>query len=160
MADFNTAFAALVGNEGGYVNNPADPGGATRWGITQRVARAAGYLGDMRDFPLEQARVIAKHLYWDPLYLDEFDDRMAFAMLDANYNGGHVVLWAQQAVGVKADGKLGPTTISALRAADPMRFVMAFTAYRLLYLTSCHPWPTFSRGWSRRIANNLLKAVK
>lgn len=160
MADFNKAWAALVGNEGGYVDNPADPGGETRWGITQRVARANGYQGDMRDYPIDSARSVAKKLYWDSLRLDEFDDRMSFAMLDANYNGGHVVLWAQQAVGVKADGKLGPATMSALRAADPLRFVMAFTAYRILYQTACRTWSTFGRGWSRRDARNLLKAVE
>lgn len=160
MASFPDAWMKLLGNEGGYSNNPNDPGQATMYGVTQRIARANGYQGDMRDYPLDSARSVAKKLYWDPLRLDEFDDRMSFAMLDANYNGGHVVLWAQQAVGVKADGKLGPATMSALRAADPLRFVMAFTAYRILYQTACRTWSTFGRGWSRRDAHNLLKAVE
>lgn len=47
--NFDTAFDRLLGNEGGYVNNPADPGGETNWGVTVAVARASGYTGAMRD---------------------------------------------------------------------------------------------------------------
>ncbi|CAJ8753606.1 secretion activator protein [Burkholderia pseudomallei] len=159
MSGFDDAFIALVGNEGGYVDNPKDPGGATRWGITERVARASGYAGPMRDLPLETAKAIAKRLYWDPLHCDEYDPRIAFQLLDANYNGGHVVLWMQQATNVKADGILGPQTIAAVAQADPFRFVMRFIAFRQNYLTACKPWPTFGRGWIHRMSSNLIKGA-
>lgn len=160
MADFSAAWVALVGNEGGYSNNPHDPGGETMWGVTARVARAHGYTGPMRALPLEFARQIAKQLYWDPLHLDAFDARIAFQCLDANYNGGHVVLWMQQAANAKADGQLGPKTIAAVQATDPLRFVMRFLAARANYFTVCKPWPSFGRGWVRnRIAENLLKGA-
>ena len=50
--NFEHAFERLIGHEGGFVDHPSDPGGATRYGITERVARANGYTGSMREFPL------------------------------------------------------------------------------------------------------------
>lgn len=159
MSTFDDAFTALVGNEGGYVNNPADPGGETMWGVTARVARANGYTGAMKDLPLETAKSIAKKVYWDPLHLDEFDGRIAFQMLDANYNGGYTVRWAQQAAGATVDGIMGPNTIAAITAADPHAFCLSFLSQRLKYLTGLKTWPTFGRGWSNRIASNMLKGA-
>ncbi|UUX38997.1 hypothetical protein NTJ56_08840 [Burkholderia contaminans] len=159
MSSFDEAFDALIGNEGGYSNNPKDPGGETMWGVTARVARAAGYTGAMRDLPRDTAKAIAKRLYWDPLHCDEYDPRIGFQLLDANYNGGHVVLWMQQAGGARADGVFGPATIAAVKEADPARFIMRFIAVRQNYLTACKPWPTFSRGWIHRTSSNLLKGA-
>lgn len=159
MSSFDDAFTALIGNEGGYSNNPADPGGETMWGVTARVARANGYTGAMRALPLDTAKQIAKKVYWDPLHLDEFDPRIAFQMFDANYNGGDTVRWAQQAAGAAVDGKFGPNTIAAIAAADPQVFALRFLAYRLKYLNGLKTWPTFSRGWTNRIADNMLKGA-
>lgn len=159
MSSFDDAFAALIGNEGGYVNNPADPGGETMWGITARVARANGYAGPMKALSLETAKSIAKTVYWDPLHLDEFDPRIAFQILDSNYNGGQTVRWAQAAAGAAVDGKMGPATIAALKSVDPHAFVMSFLSQRLVYLTNLSTWATFGRGWSRRIANNMQRGI-
>jgi lysozyme family protein len=156
MDSFDDAFTALIGSEGGYSFNPADPGGETMWGVTQRVARNSGYNGAMKDLPLATAKQIAKQKYWDPLRLDEFDPRVAFQIFDANYNGGLVVLWMQKASGASPDGKFGPDTVEAVKNSDPMKFVMRFAAYRLRYLKGLHAWPTFSRGWTERMAVNLL----
>ncbi|MGF6738512.1 glycoside hydrolase family 108 protein [Paraburkholderia atlantica] len=159
MPGFDDAFTALIGNEGGYSNNPSDPGGETMWGITARVARAYGYVGAMRDLPLDTAKSIAKKLYWDPLRLDSFDPRVAFQIFDANYNGGHPVIWMQGAAGAKVDGLIGPQTITAVQATDPLRFLMRWNALRLTYYTSLKTWATFGKGWANRIANNLTKGA-
>ncbi|MBB0022945.1 glycoside hydrolase family 108 protein [Ralstonia pickettii] len=159
MSSFDDAFDALIGNEGGYSNNPADPGGETMWGITARVARASGYTGPMRELPQVTAKAIAKKLYWDPLHLDEFDPHVAFQIFDANYNGGHPVIWMQGASGAKVDGLLGPQTIAAVQATDPLRFMMRWNSIRLRYFTAIKTWLTFGRGWAIRIANNLWKGA-
>ncbi|MFM0628845.1 glycoside hydrolase family 108 protein [Paraburkholderia xenovorans] len=159
MSSFDDAFDALIGNEGGYSNNPADPGGETMWGVTARVARAAGYTGPMKDLPRDTAKAIAKKLYWDPLRLDELDARVAFQIFDANYNGGHPVIWMQGAAGAKVDGLIGPATIAAVQATDPLRFILRWNALRLRYFTSLRTWLSFSKGWANRIANNLLKGA-
>lgn len=160
MTTFDRAFAALIGNEGGYSNNPKDPGGETMFGVTARVARAHGYTGPMRDLPLSFARAIAKAEYWDPYKLDEVPAQIAFQVLDAAYNGGHPAQWLQQAAGVTADGVIGPKTLEAVAAAEPAALCARFDAYRLQYLTDLPTWPTFGRGWARRIAANLLRAAQ
>ncbi|MBR8157140.1 hypothetical protein KDX20_22150 [Burkholderia cenocepacia] len=159
MTSFDDAFDMLIGNEGGYSNNPKDPGGETMWGVTARVARAAGYIGPMRELPRDTAKAIAKRLYWDPLHLDQFAPRVAFQIFDANYNGGHPVIWMQGAAGAGVDGVLGPKTIAAVQATDPLRFIMRWNALRLIYFTSLATWGAFGKGWTRRVASNLTKGA-
>ena len=62
---FDQAFEKLLGHEGGFSDHPSDPGGATRYGITQRVARLNGYIGDMRELPIDKAKDIARREYWN-----------------------------------------------------------------------------------------------
>ncbi len=155
MSTFDDAFDKLMGNEGGYSNYPNDPGGETMWGVTKRVAQAWGYMGEMRNLPREAAKQIAKTLYWDPLHCDTYDARIAFQVFDANYNGGPVITWMQQASGAVADGKLGPKSIAAVQTVEPYLFIIRFIAARLAYLTVLQNWPSFGRGWARRIATDL-----
>lgn len=157
MADFDRAFAALLGNEGAYT---VDDGGPTMWGITQAVARANGYTGDMQALPQATAKQIARSAYWNPIQGDSLPDLLAFQVFDAAYNSGvtPAVIWLQQAAGVKADGNLGPVTMAAIQGANPYQLIGRFDAYRLIYLASLSVWPTYSKGWVRRIANNQLKA--
>jgi lysozyme family protein len=159
MSSFDNAFSALIGNEGGYSFNPADPGGETMWGITAHVAHTAGYTGPMKDLPLDTAKQIAKKNYWDPYQCDQFDPRIAFQVFDTAYNGGRPAQWLQQAVGATADGVIGAQTIAAVRAADPMKVVILFNASRILYYTGLGAWESFGKGWSNRIANNLRRAA-
>lgn len=160
MSSFDDAFESLIGNEGGYVNNPKDPGGETMWGVTARVARAYGYAGAMKDLPKATAKDIAKKLYWDPLQLDTFDPRVSFQIFDANYNGGHPVIWMQGAAGTKVDGIIGPQTVASVQETDPLRFMMRWNSLRLSYFTSLKTWPTFGKGWANRIAANLMTGAK
>lgn len=159
MSAFDDAFTALIGNEGGYSFNPSDPGGETMWGVTARVARGYGYTGEMKDLPLETAKAIAKKFYWDPYQCDQFDPRVAFQVFDAAYNGGHPAQWLQQAASVTADGIIGAITIAAVRASDPMKLIMRFSAYRLQYLGNLSTWTNFGHGWANRIANNLIRGA-
>lgn len=158
-ASFEAAFERLLGNEGAYVDNPADPGGATMWGITERVARSWGYDGDMRALPRETAEAIAYNRYWQPYQLDALPAAVAFQVLDAVYNGGPAILWLQRAAGMPADeqdGAMGPKTLAAALDMVPAKLIALFDAQRLLYLADLSTWPNFGRGWARRIANNLL----
>lgn len=159
MSSFDDAFDALIGNEGGYSDNPKDPGGATCCGVTERVARAYGYTGAMQDLPRDTAKSIAKKLYWDPLHLDSLDPRVAFQIFDANYNGGHAVIWMQGAAGAHVDGLIGPQTIAAVQAVPPWQFILRWNALRLRYYTSLKTWSTFGKGWANRIADNLKRGA-
>ena len=133
MADhFPEAFDELIGLEGGYVNDAADTGGETRYGVTKRVARANGYEGDMRELPLDEARRIARKQYWDSLRLDsiaELSSDIAGELFDTGYNMGTGTAgkFLQRALNVlnrrghlysdlTVDGLVGPVTVAALRS--------------------------------------------
>ena len=156
MSSFMSAWAALLGNEGGYT---VDDGGPTNWGITEAVARRNGYSGDMKDLPRDVAMNIAQKEYWLPNHCDQFSDEVAFQVLDAAYNGGSPARWLQEAVGVPVDGVIGPVTIQAVNSANQDKVVMRFLSYRLTYLTSLSVWSAYGKGWSNRIAHNLLRAA-
>ncbi len=158
--NFERAFEKLMGHEGGFVDHPKDPGGATRYGITQRVARANGYEGDMRNLPLSEAKRIARESYWDAVRADEMPDAVRFDLFDAAYNSGveRATQWVQRAAGAADDGIIGPKTILAVRMADPHLLSKRFNGHRLNFLADRKTWDHFGRGWARRIASNLLGA--
>lgn len=168
MANFDQAFQELMDNEvgnapnGGYVNNPHDPGGETKWGVTKRVAVANGYTGAMIDLSEDKAKEIAKAQYWDKYYCDQLPQDAAFQVFDGVYNSEPtaVIDWLQHAANVARDGNIGPATIQAVNAMDQDKFILRFDAYRLLWLTHLDNWKYFSTGWARRVANNMLKAAE
>lgn len=157
---FDDAFEKLLGHEGGYVSHPNDPGGATMYGITERVARSHGYQGAMYDLRLPEAKHIAKVAYWDVVRADELPAAIRFDVFDAAYNSGtgQAAKWLQRACGVSDDGQIGPVTVAAAHSADPYRLLAWFNGQRLQFLTDLGTWGTFGKGWARRIANNLKDA--
>lgn len=158
--NFEKAFEKLLGHEGGFVDHPRDPGGATRYGITQRVAMAHGYTGDMRELPVAEAKRIARVAYWDAVRADEVPDAVRYDLFDAAYHSGPVqaVRWLQRAAGAADDGKLGPKTLLAVRMVDPQLLAKRFNGHRLRFLADLKTWDAFGKGWARRIAANLLGA--
>ena len=87
----NRLIDDVIGREGGYSNHPADRGGATRWGVTESVARAYGYRGDMRAFPREEAVAIYHRLYWIKPGFDQVAARapsVAAELFDTGVNMG------------------------------------------------------------------------
>jgi lysozyme family protein len=157
--NFDQAFHKLLGHEGGYVDHPSDPGGATNWGITQAVARKNGYTGHMRDFPAENAKVIYWRQYWVPIKADELPPFIRYAVFDGAVNSGNVqsVKWLQRAIGVNDDGYVGPQTITFARAAAPDFVLRRMLSERLKFMTDLKTWQVFGRGWARRVAE-LLQA--
>ena len=122
----------ILDREGVYVNHPSDPGGATKYGITQRVARANGYQGDMRSLTKTSAQLIYYREYIvKPGFLGiaEIDIAVAEEVIDSGVNAGQAraALWFQQALNVlnrravdypdiAEDGQIGPKSISAFQA--------------------------------------------
>lgn len=156
---FDQAFTKLLGHEGGYVNHPNDPGGETNWGITVAVARQHGYAGNMRDLSQDVAKRIYKAAYWDKVQADALPAKVRYAVFDAAVNSGpgQAARWLQRALGVADDGRIGPITIAYARQADPEALAMKMLAQRLRFMTNLTAWPSFSRGWARRIAD-LMEA--
>ena len=157
--NFDECFAALVANEGDFADLENDPGGKTRYGVTEAVARGAGFTGDMRELPLSLANTIYRSQYWDAVRGDELPDSVRYCVFDAAATSGvrQSILWLQRALGVPADGVLGPVTLAASHAANPDRLKARLLSQRLRFMAGLSNWPSFSRGWSRRVAD-LLEA--
>lgn len=154
--NFDQAFDRLIGFEGGYSNNPMDPGGETMFGITARVARTHGYTGDMRSLTRDKAKEIAKAEYWTPCRADELPDVFKFDVFDGAYNSGvsQSIKWLQRAVGVDDDGRIGPGTLAAAQGANPLA-IARYNGQRLRFMTDLGTFGQFGKGWARRIAANL-----
>lgn len=136
---FETALRMLLGIEGGFADDPADSGGATRHGITEAVARAHGYTGPMRALPLDTAGRIYRTQYWELMRLDDIaalSTRVAVELFDTGVNAGVAVAakFLQRSLNalnrlerdypdVTVDGVLGPMTVSALRTYLSVRAV-------------------------------------
>ena len=156
---FDEAFTLLLKHEGDFSNHVADPGGATRYGITQAVARQEGYTGDMRVYPLDHARGVYKRRYWDAMRLDEVRPEVRFDLFGAGVNSGvsAATRWAQRILSVRDDGVMGPVTIQALQTINPALFRARYNGARLAFMVGLRQWDSFSRGWAKRIADNLMR---
>ena len=155
--NFTTAFEKLLGHEGGYSDHKGDPGGKTRYGITEAVAREVGYRGDMRELPLDLAQRIYKDRYWDAVQAEHLPADIRYAVFDAAVNSGitQAAKWLQRACGVKDDGVIGPQTIRAANALHPEGLKRKMLAQRLRFMATLANWPAFGRGWANRIADLL-----
>ena len=132
-----TMIEATIGKEGGYSDHPADRGGPTRWGITQHIARANGYNGEMRDLPRERAVSIYRQEYAaKPGFaaIAEIYPRVGEELFDTGVNMGPArpAIWLQEWLNalnsggahypdIAEDGDIGPGTLAALRAYKARR---------------------------------------
>jgi len=159
MMDFDSAFDTLLGHEGGFSDHPHDTGKQTMWGVTVAVARQHGYEGDMKDLPVSLAKAIYRKSYWDAVQAESLPSLLRYAVFDAGVNSGPVtaIRWLQEAVGATPDGILGPKTLAAVNELSSEGILRRLLAKRLTAMTSMSGWPSFSRGWARRIAT-LLEA--
>jgi len=156
MISFGDAFTRLLGQEGGYVNNPADPGGETHWGISKRSYPAV----DIKNLTREKAMEIYYADFWTPLA--DADPAVKFQVFDFAVNSGvsTAIRKLQAVVGVADDGYWGPLSKAALAKMARNDVLLLLNAERLEYLTKLKAWPDFSKGWVQRIATNLRYAAK
>lgn len=153
MHDFDDAFERVVGHEGGYVNNPKDPGGETKYGITKRTYPKE----NIKAMTLDRAKAIYRRDFWDKARCGELPWPVSFNVFDGAVNSGigNSVRWLQRAAGVADDGIFGPITLGACLQADPIALSALYNAHRLFFMTDLSTFKTFGKGWARRIAGNL-----
>lgn len=150
---FDVAFDRLIGHEGGYVNNPKDPGGETNWGISKRSYPNV----DIKNLTRDGAKVIYLRDFWNRIHADEMPDGVAFQAFDFAVNSGieTAVRHLQRAIGVADDGHWGPISRAAVQQQSETDTIMRLNAERLDFMTRLSNWPNAGRGWARRIARNL-----
>jgi lysozyme family protein len=161
MADrFDICFAFTLREEGGYVDDPSDPGGATNMGITLATYRQWSddpNLGDVqvKDLMPKTARAIYRSLYWNPLRADALPAGVDLSVFDMGVNAG---IWRsarllQQALGFTGDdvdGSIGPETLAAAGRFDPRSLVNDLADRQAAYYRSLPDFPTFGTGWLNR----------
>lgn len=153
--EFRDAVEIVLKHEGGYVNDPNDPGGETKYGISKRAYPDV----DIENLTLEQAKQIYLNDYWNRCQCDNLPAMVRLHVFDAAVNSGvsQAAKWLQRAVRVVEDGKIGAHTIMACRLSDPAVTAMRICAYRLHFLSELNGWKRYSKGWTARITGNMMR---
>lgn len=161
IENWETSFEHVLRSEGGYVNNPADPGGETNLGVTK--AAWAEYIGrpvepgEMHALTKEVVGPFYKANYWDKCHCDDLPAGLDYAVFDFAVNAGikRSCKFLQQAVGVEADGAIGPGTLAAVQAVDPKEAIAGFSrAKEAFYNGLAEKNPSqhqFLHGWLTRV---------
>jgi len=155
---FDECVAIVLKHEGGFVDHPRDPGGATNMGITLRTLRE--WRGDdtltadaVRNLTEAEAKEIYLARYWNPVRGDQLPPGVDLAVFDWAVHGGvgRAARDLQTVLGVTVDGAIGRQTIAAVQHADPAEVIRGICGRRLAYLRSRPHWDAFGRGWERRV---------
>ena len=149
-------------SEGGYVNHPADPGGATDRGITQRTydawRKSRGLAPhSVRGISKGEAETIIERQYMDKVGADDLPAGLDYAMADYSVNSGpsRAAKELQRILGVTADGIVGAETLAAVLSRDPAALVVALCEARMGFLKRLRHWQTFRRGWTERVMGRV-----
>ena len=150
---FDDAFDRIIGHEAGYVNDPNDPGGETKWGISKRSYPNL----IIKDLKREDAYNIYQRDFWNPIGANRLPDSISYQLFDFAVNSGisTAIRYFQRALGVADDGFFGPTSQAAIDNSTETDMIMRLNAERLDYMTRLKNWPNHGKGWARRIAQNL-----
>lgn len=160
-ANYKPSLSLVLAHEGGYVNHPKDPGGATNQGVTQAVYDAYRKL---RGLPLQSVKFITSaevaeiymKQYWRLVRGDDLPAGLDYAVFDFAVNSGvsRAIRYLQRLVGVDDDGVIGDFTLAASFDAarrHEEKLIGAYCANRLAFLKSLSTFPTFGKGWTRRV---------
>lgn len=156
--NFEKVMVEIFKHEGGYVDHPRDPGGATNMGITHRTLAAfkgrSVTKGEVRNLTKPEARDIYRLNYWSKVRGDDLPPGFDLVAMDGGVNSGpsRGIKWLQKGVGAKADGVIGPDTLAKVGSSTAAGIKNACAA-RMSFLRALSHWGAFGRGWSRRVAS-------
>lgn len=159
------AMVALLKHEGGYSFHPADPGGRTNLGVTQRVWEE--WVGhpvsekEMRGLIPAIVAPMYKQKYWDKVRGDDLPSGVDIAVFDfaVNSGPGKAAKTLQKVLGVTQDGAIGPKTLLKATNVDSSKLIEDYNTERLSFLMALPTWDTFGKGWSRRVAEVAEQAA-
>lgn len=166
-SNFLACFNETESFEGGYVNNPHDPGGATLKGVTQGV-----YSAWLRQHGRSNAAVrgasdvdiqaIYRELYWNPVHGDDLFVGLDLVMVDYGWGSGPItaIEHMQRLLGIAVDGVFGPATLAAIDMPDQRGFINGLCAERLAFFQRLPGWKYFGPGWTNRLNGIHIKALE
>jgi len=155
---FARSLELVLKHEGGFVNHPADPGGATNKGVTQktydgwRLSQALPKRS-VRFITVAELTAIYRKHYWVAASCDELPAGVDYMVFDLAVNSGpgRAAKFLQEAVRVEADGEIGPKTLAAVRLLPPSEVVLRMRNRRERFYRALGTFPTFGKGWMRRL---------
>lgn len=163
---FEQALSFILAREGGYVEHPKDPGGATNRGVTRRtLSKWRGHevsREDVRGLTYIEAAKIYRYEYWQRCKCDRLPPAIAFLMFDAAVNQGvtRAIKILQKSINVTVDGIIGGETLRAVGLRNPKRLMIEFAARRMRHYGLLAIFSIFGLGWSRRLMEVLYEAIK
>lgn len=155
-AVFKRAVTLILAHEGGYVNDPQDPGGETNMGISRRSYPNE----DIRGMTVERAIAIYRQDFWDRLRCDELPWPLAVQVFDMGVNAGTgtAIKVLQRSLGVTIDGVLGPKSLAAAEASVRRHWVR-YARERIVSYSQMPGWARFGRAWGVRTIETLNEAL-
>lgn len=168
--NFKKIMDEILKNEGGYINHPDDPGGATNRGITR--CTLAAYRGvscnnlpiqAVKDLTLEETLAIYRINYWDRCLADDLPNGVDYVVVDYAVNSGvaRSAKLLQKIVGANVDGIIGLQTLDKVNAyQDCEKLINIACDHRLAFLQRLRIWRTFKRGWTRRVEGVREEALE
>lgn len=159
---FERCLRLVLAHEGGYVDHPSDPGGATNLGVTLGVAKAAGLdkdgdgdvdKADVKALTPADAAKVYHERYWLPTACDKLPSGVDYIVFDTAVNMGvsRAAKYLQTAVAVRPDGAVGPVTLAAVAKMAPRVLIGLIFVQRRAFYTSSVNYPVFGKGWIRRL---------
>ena len=163
--NFDLALSELLKHEGGYVNNPKDPGGMTNLGVTRAVWES--YVGressekEMRALTPAQVAPLYRRKYWDAINGDSLPSGLDLCVFDCAVNSGvgRAAKMLQGILGLAQDGSIGPKTLEACKKFPSKDLVDKFCKARQDFLESLPTFKTFGKGWTARVAEVESKST-
>lgn len=165
--NFKACLAEVLKHEGGWADNPKDPGGATMKGVTlanfRKYVKPNATKEDLRKITNAQIQTVYRRFYWDAVNGAELPDGIDMAVFDFAVNSGpsRAAQYLQKVVGVNQDGKIGPATIKSSRDMLPAAVISRLCDERLAFMKRAKGsagaskgkllWPTFGKGWQKRV---------
>ena len=156
-SNFDKSLTELLKHEGGYVNHPQDPGGRTNHGVTQDVwedwVDRAVSEAEMKALTPAKVAPLYREMYWDRIKGDKLPSGVDYCVFDAAVNSGvsRAAKWLQTTVGAVADGMIGEQTLKLVMLTNHQMLIDKYSAIRLEFLKGRSTWPTFGKGWERRV---------
>ena len=164
--NFDKCLTLLLQHEGGFVNHPSDPGGATNRGVTKKVweewVGKTVSIDDMKAPTVEDVKPLYKKNYWDRVRGDDLPAGVDYVCFDVAVNSGVVRSgkFLQSALGLPTDGIIGPATLAAVANHNPRELVTDVCDRRMAFLQALPTWSVFGKGWGRRVKEVEEKAFE
>ena len=164
-ATYQAAMVRVFADEGGYTNDPVDPGGATNWGITiidaRKYWKADATPQDVKNMPKDVAAKIYRAHYANPMRYDDLPAGFDYSVLDAAINSGvgRAPVWAGKALGITAKS-INDVVAPANAAPDKVALIQKYWAVRLAFLQGLKTFWRFGKGWTRRCTQGEAAAVR